>query len=202
MRMIFQVFADIVRDSKPAQPNPDAECYKSTMFEQWLDSSNVLAQSVRLGKKAPPASDYSKGRWIRTLNGQETCYLYIHTTTYQMQGTRPSDFVSDGDDAPKAVRAVLASGVRLPAHCSHPDGAARASRIRSHPSRRRTSTRCRQLSTPSGSKVGQAEAAAAAPPPPPPRRPHAVRGTHPSAGARTPALSTPPNPQRTHPPLL
>jgi hypothetical protein len=74
------------------------------MFEQWLESSNVSAQSVRLGKKAPPASDYSKGRWIRTLNGQDTCYLYIHTTTYQMQGNRPDDFVSEGDDAPKAVR--------------------------------------------------------------------------------------------------
>ncbi len=111
--MNFQVFADIVRDSKPAQPNPEAECYKSTMFEQWLDSSNVSAQSVRLGKKAPPPSDYSKGRWIRTLNAQDTCYLYIHTTTYQMQGTRPDDFVSEGDDAPKVVRRMPCAAPRV-----------------------------------------------------------------------------------------
>ena len=104
------------------------------MFEQWLESGNLTAQEVRNGKRAPPPGDYSKGRWIRTLNAQETCYLYIHTTTYQMQGTRPEDFISEGDDGPKVVgpRAHLGFRAGLPQSCApasaKPDGALSAGR--------------------------------------------------------------------------
>ena len=42
----------------------------STLFEQWLSGTSAAAVKAAQGKKAPPASDYSKGAWIRTLNMQ------------------------------------------------------------------------------------------------------------------------------------
>ena len=69
-------------------------------FEAWVAGSSLPAQKLSNGKKAPPPSDYAKGKWVRTLNAQETCYLYAHTTTYQIQGTRPDDFEGGDDEGP------------------------------------------------------------------------------------------------------
>ena len=74
-----------------------------TLFEQWITGTSHSATAAAKGKKAPPASEYCQGTWIRTLNQQGNCYLYIHTTTYQMQGTRPDDFAGGEDDSPKCV---------------------------------------------------------------------------------------------------
>lgn len=71
-------------------------------FEAWIAGSSLPAQKLSNGKKAPPPSEYANGKWVRTLNAQETCYLYAHTTTYQIQGTRPDDY-EGGDDAGPAV---------------------------------------------------------------------------------------------------
>jgi hypothetical protein len=46
----------------------------STLFEQWLSGTSAAAVKAAQGKKAPPASDYSKGAWIRTLNMQVRSY--------------------------------------------------------------------------------------------------------------------------------
>jgi len=92
-----KIFSDLVRDRKPAQPDPTAECYQSTLFEQWLYGGSLVARKTSGGKRAPKPTEYSKGRWIRAMNGQGTCYLYIHTSTYQMQGTRPDDYVVQDD---------------------------------------------------------------------------------------------------------
>ena len=65
-----KVFSDLVRDNKPAQPNADAECYKATMFENWLYGNSLAAQEFCKGKRAPSADEYGKGRWIRALNSE------------------------------------------------------------------------------------------------------------------------------------
>ena len=72
----------------------------STLFEQWIAGTSAAATKAANGKTAPPPSEYTKGAWIRTLNLQGTCYLYIHTATYQMQGSRPEDFVGVDDTGP------------------------------------------------------------------------------------------------------
>ena len=93
----MQVMGEMLRDpgAKGGSIAPG-----STLFEQWISGTSAAAVKAAQGKKAPPPSDYSKGAWIRTLNMQGSCYLYIHTTTYQMQGTRPDDFVGGDDDGP------------------------------------------------------------------------------------------------------
>jgi hypothetical protein len=72
----------------------------STLFEQWIAGTSAAATKAANGKTAPPPSEYAKGAWIRTLNLQGTCYLYIHTATYQMQGSRPEDFLGVDDTGP------------------------------------------------------------------------------------------------------
>jgi len=71
-----------------------------SLFEQWLIGTSAAAVACANGKTAPVASEYGNGTWIRALNQQGSCYLYIHTTTYQMQGTRPVDFVGGEDEGP------------------------------------------------------------------------------------------------------
>uniref|UniRef100_A0A7S4U6F0 Uncharacterized protein n=1 Tax=Guillardia theta TaxID=55529 RepID=A0A7S4U6F0_GUITH len=91
-----KVAGEVLR-SAGSQPSDEAgKESNTTLFEKWIYGTSAAAKEALKGKAAPPAGEYSKGRWIRTLNNQGTCYLYIHTSTYQMQGTRPEDFVDDG----------------------------------------------------------------------------------------------------------
>ena len=53
-------------------------------------------------------------RWVRTLNRQETCYLYIHTTTHELRSTRPADYVGapgENSDSSSGGGGVGAGGV-------------------------------------------------------------------------------------------
>jgi hypothetical protein len=90
-----KMMGEMLRDSGSATAAPG-----STLFENWITGTSAAAVKAAQGKKPPPASEHSKGKWIRTLNMQGSCYLYIHTTTYQMQGTRPEDFVGGDDEGP------------------------------------------------------------------------------------------------------
>jgi len=53
--------------------------------------------------KAEEHGDDCTGKWLRTLNQQETCYLYIHTITHQVLGVRPAGFVDPEEEKRKAL---------------------------------------------------------------------------------------------------
>ena len=90
-----KMMGEMLRDKDAAVAAPG-----TTLFEQWITGTSAAAVKAAQGKKAPPPSEYSKGEWIRTLNAQGNCYLYIHTTTYQMQGSRPDDFSGGEEEGP------------------------------------------------------------------------------------------------------
>eukprot|EP00960_Hanusia_phi_P004305 125531-Hanusia_phi.AAC.6 len=91
-----KVAGEVLR-SAGSQPSDEEDKESNTsLFERWIYGTSAAAKEVLKGKKVPQVRDYAEGKWIRTLNSQGTCYLYIHTSTYQMQGTRPDDYVDDG----------------------------------------------------------------------------------------------------------
>uniref|UniRef100_A0A7S1GXZ2 Uncharacterized protein n=2 Tax=Hemiselmis andersenii TaxID=464988 RepID=A0A7S1GXZ2_HEMAN len=92
-----KLMSEALRDTNLSQ---GAKASGESAFEAWIKGTSMAATKVANGKAAPPPGEYAKGKWIRTLNQQETCYLYVHTATYQVQGTRPEDYVGDDDGGP------------------------------------------------------------------------------------------------------
>ena len=39
------------------------------------------------------------GAWLKTLNNQGSCYLYVHTVSHEIRGTRPEEYVETGSTA-------------------------------------------------------------------------------------------------------
>lgn len=56
---------------------------------------------------APPCPASSGGRWLRTLNKQETCYLYVHTVTHVISGTKPDDFFDPEEERRRALKVLM-----------------------------------------------------------------------------------------------
>ena len=44
-------------------------------------------------------SPHCLGKWLRTLNKQGTCQLYVHTITHEITGTKPAAFEDDAEVA-------------------------------------------------------------------------------------------------------
>ncbi|KAK3266197.1 hypothetical protein CYMTET_25160, partial [Cymbomonas tetramitiformis] len=55
----------------------------------------------------PPCPATSGGRWLRTLNKQETCYLYVHTVTHVISGTKPDDFFDPEEERRRALKVLM-----------------------------------------------------------------------------------------------
>jgi hypothetical protein len=64
-----------------------------------------------------------KGRWLRTLNSQGNCFLYVHTITHEIRGSQPPGFVtSDEVDAARKQRMESALGGKWRTYAScHPE---------------------------------------------------------------------------------
>mmetsp|Transcript_26689 Transcript_26689/g.67325 ORF Transcript_26689/g.67325 Transcript_26689/m.67325 type:complete len:558 (+) Transcript_26689:72-1745(+) len=92
-----KLMSEALRDTNLSQGAKESG---ESAFEAWLKGTSMAATKVSNGKAAPPPGEYAKGKWIRTLNQQETCYLYVHTATYQVQGTRPEDYDGADDSGP------------------------------------------------------------------------------------------------------
>jgi len=53
------------------------------------------------------------GKWLRTLNSQGNCYVYVHTISHEIRGSRPPGFVDHEElDAARARRNEAALGGR------------------------------------------------------------------------------------------
>ncbi|KAG1671553.1 hypothetical protein FOA52_011275 [Chlamydomonas sp. UWO 241] len=88
-------FADLMRGeggTNPTDPFPREPC------------------TCSMGSDGEHGTDCS-GKWLRTLNGQGNCYVYVHTITHEMRGIRPPNFVTRADlDAERARRDESALG--------------------------------------------------------------------------------------------
>mmetsp|Transcript_30088 Transcript_30088/g.78969 ORF Transcript_30088/g.78969 Transcript_30088/m.78969 type:complete len:590 (+) Transcript_30088:158-1927(+) len=69
----------------------DAEKDFAQALRGGLDGATVsTGKTIRAELPSRPTGYLeSQGRWIRTMNQQRTCYLYIHTYTQAQQSTRP-----------------------------------------------------------------------------------------------------------------
>ncbi|EDQ90621.1 uncharacterized protein MONBRDRAFT_7029 [Monosiga brevicollis MX1] len=59
-------------------------------------------------------AERSTGRWLRTLNQQGLCFLYVHTVTHEIRGTKPDDYVDDDDGLAGAPSVAEANQHLLP----------------------------------------------------------------------------------------
>lgn len=81
-----------------------------------LDGGGVqLSGATAAVVEAPPRpAGYlrSQGEWIRTMNQQRTCYLYVHTYTQAQRSTRPEGAGPYPEDAIEAAAAAAAEAER------------------------------------------------------------------------------------------
>lgn len=57
-----------------------------------------------------PHAEACGGRWLRTLNKQGNCWLYVHTITHELRGSRPPDFEAPEDEGEGEGEEAAAGG--------------------------------------------------------------------------------------------